>query len=294
MRNLAIAALLLSSTAVLAQTPPVSDHVETVYSDSQLEKDQSISRETVQSVLAPVDTTEDQYARWKQPVCFNVYGLSATAKFVVEHRLKEIATQVGAPVDRRDPCAPTVTIAFTPDQRATLESIAKVRPWLVPGLGMIRSAVRESQPIQAWYATTAQNDNGMGVLVYNGYDEEPLWRSSNTVSRISTGVATSMAAVVITVDTKAIMGMSLGTLADHIALLSLAQARAARHCSDIETIANLMQKDSEAGLHTNAITNNDLALLTGLYRTPDDYMQRLQKQRIIGNMRRTLEARARQ
>ena len=86
--------------------------------------------------------------------------------------------------------------------------------------------------------------------------------------------------------------VSLATLADHFALLSLVQARALPVCRSIETIANLMRNDCATGLQPASITNNDLALLTGLYRTPDADMGRLQRQRIIGNMRQTLEAQA--
>jgi hypothetical protein len=296
MRFTGLALLLLSSAAALAQAPAAPetlDH-ETVYSDAEIERDQSISRETVGTVLDPVSTVDDQYARWKQPVCFNVYGLSATAKYVVERRLKEIAQQVGAPVDRRDPCPPTVTIVFTPDPVATLESVAKVRPFLVPGLNFIRSRVRQSQPIQAWYNTLVTNDKGTKILEYDGYTDDPIWSSSASISRIQSGLTTEMASVMMTVDTNAIMGMSLGTLADHFALLSLAQARALSGCREIETIANLMKKDCAAGLQPAAITNNDLALLTGLYKTPDDFTGRLQRQRIIGNMRKSLEAQAKQ
>jgi hypothetical protein len=297
MRLTALALLLLSSAAALAQTTPAPaapetlDH-ETVYSDVELERDQSISRETVGSVLAPTDTVDGQYARWKEPVCFNVYGLSATAKYVVERRLKEIAHQVGAPVDRSDPCTPTVTIVFTPDPIATLESVAKARPFLVPGLNFLRSRVRQAQPIQAWYNTIVTNDKGTRILEYDGYTDDPIWSSSASISRIQSGLTTEMASVIMTVDTKAIMGMSLGTLADHFALLSLAQARALSGCREIETIANLMKKDCAAGLQPASITNNDLALLTGLYKTPDDYTGRLQRQRIIGNMRKALEGQA--
>ena len=293
MRLTAIALLLLSSTAALAQAPaPESLAPETVYSDVELERDQSISRETVETVLDPVDTVDGQYARWKRPVCFNVYGLSAAAKYVVERRMKDIAQQVGAPIDRNDPCTPTVTIAFTTDPLATLESISRVRPWLVPGLNFIRNSVRQSQPIQAWYNTYVTNDNGFKILEYDGYTDEPLWSSSASISRIQSGLTTEMASVIMTVDTNAIMGLSLGTLADHFALLSLAQARALRGCREIETIANLMKKDCAPDLQPAAITNNDLALLTGLYKTPDADMGRLQRQRIIGNMRQSLEAQA--
>ena len=299
MKKLVIA-MLLAAGAAAAQTPapapapsPAAAEPETVYSDAQKLEDESLSRRTVQSVLAPVDTFEGQYARWKRPVCFNVYGLSATAKYVVEKRMKDIAQQVGAPVDRNDPCIPNVTIAFTVDPPATLQSVARVRPWLVPGLGMIRSRAREARPIQAWYATGARGRTGQVILLYDGYDEEPKRIAPSSLSRLSSGIETEIASVLVVVDTNAIMGMELGTLADHFALVGLAEARFASQCKPVETIANLLHKGCDPGLVPRAITPIDIALLTGLYKTPDDRIQFIQQQRIIGNMRKTLEAESR-
>jgi len=305
MRLAPFAALLLSTSLVCAQTPapelpPISPSVETVYSDAELERDRSVSRAQVESVLEPVEAMEFQYARWKRPVCFNVYGLSPNAKYVVERRMKDIAQQVGAPVDRRDPCEPTVTIAFTTDPAATLESIAKVRPTLLPYYGFIRSGLKESKPIQAWYGIVVGGPNGMSYLEYDTQNggmndalEPPRFGFlSGEMSRLNSGLTTAIASVVIVVDTNAIIGKSLGTLADHFALLALAQARDTHGCKDVSTIANLMLADCDPASRPDAITNTDLAMLTGLYKTPDETGQRIQKARIIGNMRRTLETQA--
>jgi len=215
--------------------------VETIYSDAQLQQDQSLSRRTVESLLAPPDGFESQYSRWKRPVCFNVYGLSAAVKFVMERRMKEIAAQVGAPVDRNESCEPTVTIAFTTDPPATLESVAKVRPWLVPGLGMIRSRVREEQPIQAWYATGVRGSNGRLSLLYDGYDDEPQRIGTSVFNHLDSGIETEIASVLVVVNTNAIMGMQLGPLADHFALVSLAEANFTRKCKPVRTVANHLQ-----------------------------------------------------
>src|SRR5689334_12066468 len=102
MRLQIISILLLTSAAALAQ--PAQTPFETVYSDAQRERDQDLSRRFVQGVLAPSYSFEDQYAKWKRPVCPNVYGMSVTAKFLLERRIREVAQQVGAPVDRQDPC----------------------------------------------------------------------------------------------------------------------------------------------------------------------------------------------
>jgi hypothetical protein len=299
MRVPALLLLLLSTGAALAQPapPPVVHEPETVYSDAELERDQSISRQTVNSVLDPVWSMDDQYARWKTPICFNVYGFSATAKYVVERRMKDIAAQVGAPVDRNDPCVPNVTIAVTPDPAATLASVHAARRALLPNYGFIAAELKQSQPVQAWYGVSVRGTSGREELLFDGFndgipDERRFGAMSGELSRLNTGLSTALQTVLIVADTKALMGKSLGTLADHFAMLALAQARDTRRCKDVATIANLMNQNCTADYRPEAITGNDLALLSAIYQTPDLAMQKMQRQRIIGNMRRSLESQA--
>jgi hypothetical protein len=285
--------LLLSGAAAAAQTP-VAHEPETVYSDAEVEQDQSISRQTVGSVLDPVWSMDDQYARWKKPVCFNVYGLSASAKYVIERRMKDIALQVGAPVDRNDPCVPNVTIAVTPAPAATLASVHAARRALLPNYGFIAAELKQSQPVQAWYGVSVRGTSGREELLFDGFndgipDERRFGAMSGELSRINTGLSTALQTVLIVADTKALMGKSLGTLADHFAMLALAQMRDTEQCKDVPTIANLMNPNCTADFRPDAITGNDLALLTAMYQTPDQEMQKMQRARIIGNMRRTLE-----
>lgn len=290
MRLTLVAALLVICGGALAQTPPpLADTPETVYSEAQRDEDLSLSRRTIDAVLTPPDSIEGQFARWRRPICINVYGLAPLAKLAVERRIRQIAEQVGAPLDRADPCTPTVLIAFTDSPRETLDSIARVRPWLTPNLGLIRSRVKESQPIQAWYAIMVRDAIGYR-LEYDGYSYEPPSFSPWQNTHLHSGLETQIAAATIVVENKAILGMNLGTLADHFALLALAQGRDTDKCKPVQTIANLMRSDCAPDHQAQELTVGDMALLTGLYATPDDRMQRLQKIRIIGNMTRTLEA----
>ncbi len=293
MRSPTAAILLLAAMATaMAQTPPpVTSAPETVYSEAQRDMDETLSRRAVEGVLDQADGTENgQYARWKVPVCFNVYGLSPLAKYQIERRMKDIAHQVGALVDGQDDCAPNILIAFTPEPKATLESIVKVRPWLVPGLGMIRSRTRESLPIQAWYSIALTGKGGRPALVYDGYDEEPRIFAAASLNRLGSGLSSQIMAVTMVVDTKAIMGMNLLTLADHFALMTLVQARATARCRDFPTIANLMTKTCDPSNTAQTITDKDIALLTAHYAVTDDRMELLQGLRIMGTMRRTLES----
>jgi len=256
---------------------------------------------------------------------------------MVERRIREVAYQVGAPVERADPCAPNVTIAFSEDPQGTLQSVAQVAPFLV--VGGKKRELTVSQPIQAWYTTFRRDFSGLAQLDLNwedaataggteaavgmasltpptgdasigvdtdagnalpgagmssmitssGVDRDvPRVRSQGT--RLSTGITPEMGAVLVIVDTKAVMGRSLGSLADYLALVALSQAPATGRCQDAPSIANLMV-DCAADVKTANLSNVDLALLTGLYEAPLK-PEMIQRARIIGAMRRTLEAQA--
>lgn len=308
MKRLALTLMLLVSGPALAQAPstPASpapmapDHLEpeTAYSLGEYVDDTYQAARSINGLLFPVDGSfypEPNYSKWKDPICLNVYGLSAAAKILVERRIKEIATQVRAPVNRDDPCTPNIIIAFTSDPAATLKSIADVRPYLVPGVGLIRTRVREALPVQAWYTNLIKDANGR-VAIPSGYDDDyfyfgsPQFTQAESMSRLNSGISSGLGAVTIIVDTKAIMGMQLGTLADYFALLALAEARQGQGCKEVETIANLMTRDCHPALSPKQISDNDLKMLTALYSVDDERLGRLQYVRMIGDMRRKLQA----
>jgi hypothetical protein len=114
--------------------------------------------------------------------------------------------------------------------------------------------------------------------------------AGTSASRLHSGIETEIGAVTMIVDAKAIMGMPLGTLADHFALLALAEGRFSSSCKEVESIANLFHKDCNPALTSKEITSNDLTMLTSLYGTQDQTIQLTQSARIIGRMRRALEA----
>jgi hypothetical protein len=325
-----LTALLLASTAAaLAQPVMQQTEFETVYSDAQRERDQDLSRRFVQGVLAPSASFEDQYAKWKSPVCPNVYGMSAASKFLIERRIREVAHEVGAPVNRADPCTPNITIIVTPEPQATLDSIAAAAPFLV--VGGKKRQLTVTHPIQSWYTTFRRDYSGLvqldlawedaataaagapaGVAPLStdasigvaeagntsgiagmsagvtGSLEQDIPRVRAQGGRLSTGVSPEMAGVVVIVDSKAIMGMTLGTLGDYFALLALAPSPVTGHCQVAPSITNLMA-NCATDVKTNSLSVVDLALLTGLYQTPEK-PEMIQKARIIGNMRRSLEA----
>jgi hypothetical protein len=280
----------LACAATLARAQPQEPgEPETVYSDAQRQIDLDHSRRVVETMLAPSFSIDGQYARWKQPVCPHVYGLTPVAAYIVERRIKDVAAQVGAPVDRRDPCIPNIGIIFSAQPQASLTSIATARPFLVQG-GSQKPEMR--YPVQAWYATFKTDYDGFKTIDIPWEITEP-WRDAPpqvaaNVSRLHTGQTAEMAAATVLVDSKAVTGMTLGEIGDYLALMTLAQASQYGACQPMATIANLMLKGCDPADVTRDLSHVDIALLTALYQVPD-IPEKLQKQRIVGAMRRSLE-----
>ena len=281
--------------AAAAQAPPpiVQGAPETVYSEAQRQKDISAARWIVDNILRQSFSLDGQYARWTQPICPHVYGLTPVAAWQIEHRIKEIAQQIGAPVDRNDPCVTNIGIVFTNDQQATLRSIADKAPLLIQG-GNQRLTVKA--PVQAWYATFVSNgvDRYVDIpweMMTPPLDGPPQIRVSGAeANRLATGLDTEMAAATVLIDTKAVTGKTVGELADYLALMTLSQTGQYGECLETASIANLMMncapEDKAQGL-----SHVDIALLTGLYQVPRS-PQLLQKSRLMGIIRRSLEGSA--
>lgn len=281
-------AILAASISAAAAQQAAAPHIETVTSEARREKDDATARHFVQDVLRPSSSLEGQYARWKAPVCPHVYGLTPAAAFVIEHRIKEIGDKVGAPVDHSDPCVPDIGIIFTADPQATLDSIGKKASWLV--VASTRQ-LTVTQPVQVWYANFIRDYNGVARFDQAWEDsgaDGPPWVPAN-ISRIFTGQSAEMGAVTVLVDTKAVTGMSLGALADYVAFQTLSQSQAGTKCQTVPSIANLMLTGCDDATHTTALSEVDMAMLTALYVTPQR-PELLQRQRIVGAMRRSLEA----
>jgi hypothetical protein len=306
MKRLILCLLALTAGTAMAQTPPMMmGEPETVYSSAQREKDQQTSRHVVETMLAPSFSVEDQYARWKKPICPHVYGLTPVANFFIEHRIKEVAQKIGAPVDLRDSCVANIGIVFTANPQATLDSIATAKLELVLGG---RRDLKVTQPVQAWYVAFKTDYHGMETmdLPWQDMDDQaPIPTNGDprqagissldapkvaaNVSRLHTGLTSSLGTATVLVDSSKVQGLTLGTLGDYLAVLSLTQSRSNGECLDRPSILNLMAAGCDPANRAMALDDVDIALMTALYSVPD-YPERLQKQRIIGAMRRSLEA----
>ncbi len=287
-----VIALSLLTVPAAAQTPAPAPAAEpeTVYSEAQHDKDLDASRWVIENLLRPSFSLDGQYARWKQPVCPHVYGLKLLPAWFVEHRIREVAEMIGAPLDREDPCIPNIGIILSTDPQASLMSIADAAPLLIQG-GNQKLEVK--YPVQAWYASFLDNSDGRKLIdipwemVQPPLDGPPRIGGVSS-NRLYTNVVPEMAAATVLVDSKAVVGMTLGELADYLAFMTLAQAGQHGECMPAPSIANLLLEKCPAGDKTHSLSHVDMAMLAALYEVPD-FPEGLQKQRIVGAIRRDLE-----
>jgi hypothetical protein len=103
-----------------------------------------------------------QLSRWRDGVCPVITGLSQGLNAFISARISAIASNVGAPHPTVEHCKPNVHIFFTTEPDKLMEDVKKRAPALL-GFHYPQQAQRMatfSHPIQGWYVTATQGDDG--------------------------------------------------------------------------------------------------------------------------------------
>lgn len=87
-------------------------------------------------------------------------------------------------------------------------------------------------------------------------------------------------------DAGKVAGEKIDAVADYIAVLALSRWRNLERCSSVPTILNLLADGCDAEDRPDAVTPEDVALLTGLYAIDPREAGSLQRASIAGFMRR--------
>jgi len=229
-------------------------------------------------------TTTGNLARWrggKQSICPVTEGLNPGYDAFVTARLRAIAAYVGAPVESDLQCKSNVQIVFTSHPQEKMDSITK---WATgpafqnryAGGGKDLIAFKSDHAIQGWYMTT-----GGGSAVLNtdvgmvGFSIQPVWPqiaqkyigSTATGTRVGggSGTGSGIGIVILVVDTTKVVGYTIGTIADYLAMLTLSVAQSPDHCDPLPSILDIMSSSCGTREMPTGITAGDLAFLKALY-----------------------------
>ena len=224
-------------------------------------------------------------ARWRIGACPITAGLPQAANKLVTDRVRQIASQVGAPVGAAETCKPNIDIVFSLHPQDLLDGVRTKTPILLGyhDPSQARKLATVTHPVQAWYTTQTVDLHGephvddklnnqggfhmagsFGPKYGNVYFPEGHIEHV-TGSHLDDSVSSELYHVIIIVDLPKVNGYTIGALSDHIAMLALAQTQAFEVCQPMASITNLVSTSCDAGAKANEITSNDLAYLRGLY-----------------------------
>lgn len=287
--------------AVMAPVPPT---------------DQEIAGHSLQEFIAHHATvhyrdigTTGVLARWRgglQSICPETTGLGAGYDAFVTARIRALALYVGAPVQADSQCKSNVQIIFTDKPREKMDAVMK---WATsPAFGNRYAggnrnliAFTGEHAIQGWYLTT-----GQGAAVLNtdlgslGFGVLPVWPQviqnhlgeNRTGTRLSSsGSGSGVGAVILVVDTGRVVGDTIGTVADYVAMLTLSVAQSPDHCDPLPSILDLTSSNCSSRETPHAMTAGDIAFLKALYYKNTGLGPSLSRDEIEANMMRQFKLR---
>jgi hypothetical protein len=108
--------------------------------------------------------------------------------------------------------------------------------------------------------------------------------------RLGDGLRSELYHVMVVADRGKVAGLEIGSIADYIAMLALSQTGTFDACEGAPSITNLLSPDCESGVKTDALTDVDLAFLSGLYKMNLAGNFQQQRAAIAGAMKTALDA----
>jgi hypothetical protein len=253
-------------------------------------------------------STARNLARWRggmQSICPSTEGLPPGYDAFVTARLRAIAAYVGAPVQSNAQCKSNVQILFTNNPQEKMDSVMKWATGVAfhgryaHGGGDL-VAFRSDHAIQGWYMTT----RGGGIVLNTdvalvGLDVLPIWPqitqnyigTGTTGTRLGGGSGIGIGIVILLVDTTKVVGYTIGTIADYLAMLTLSVVQSPDHCDPLPSILDLMSSSCGTREMPTAITAGDLAFLKALYYKNVSFGPSLSRAGIDDNMMRQFKLR---
>jgi hypothetical protein len=242
-----------------------------------------------------------QLTRWRNGICPLTRGLDSAMNAFIAARILAVAAAVGAPRDESHSCKPNVQILFTLEPQKLLEAVVKQDSALL-GFHYPQQEKRLatfSYPIQGWYVTSTRNWAGaeqidapepLGIADGAIATQAGVWPGKvppgEPGSRLTNLRSSQVVLATVIVDANRIKGMTIGSISDYLAVLTLSQARASQTCSQLPSIMDLLAPGCGADRKPDQITAGDLAFLRALYRANLETPVNLEKSNIENAMMR--------
>jgi len=218
---------------------------------------------------------QDSLARWNVPVCPLVAGLPRERGEYILWRITQVATASGAPLAPQQ-CKVNFYVVVTPQPDVLLKNWLRRDPKMydrASGMSRINSFMHATHPIRCWYNTEFRSSDGGSVsregvvAALNGSALEMMELPTNTVrlgTRLRYSAIQGLSSIIIVVDENQTGSLTIGQLADYVAMIGLAQIRTDADLGQIPTILRLFQDPQDP---PQAMSTWDEAFLHSLYGT---------------------------
>lgn len=233
----------------------------------------------------------DQYARWTDPVCVTVQGLSPDQEAKIKARVEEVAKGVGVRVLGKG-CQANIEVKFSAQPQGFLDQVAATHEDM---LGYWHRRDRDTlkvmnRPIQAWYRTATVGAGGttgsaftyiesggsatavpagtVGEQASGKIIDDPDERAPTGCgnSRFSSCLKSVFDHVLIMVDTNAVASAPAGLVADYVAMLAMAQPQSLDGCNALKSVIDIYARGCAGRDPPDGLTRADVAFLTSLYK----------------------------
>ena len=248
---------------------------------------------------------ERPVARWVDPVCIEVIGLSDRHAGVVKSRLERIAGVAGIPV-ARGRCQNNLAVVFTGDGGAVVREVERRAPRRLEEVrGETRTRLLESGiPIRWWYTTQPRSRHGIRDSTNEpgwaaGAEDSPAAGGGSILpasvpnlyhynsSIVSTQAVRALVSASVVVDVNALREpLPLDAIAAYVAMVAFAEMRE----NDFSTPVSILGMFEDSPTAPRGLTDWDLAFLRALYRLPLDRGARLHRGIMVQEILAAVEA----
>jgi hypothetical protein len=233
----------------------------------------------VGQIAATTSRTENQLGRWNQTVCASMVGMRADYAQLVLDRIGSRAAEIGLGAGEPG-CRPSILIVVSKQPDAIAQGLfdnykRRLAYYREGGKTLGRDAlgdfVKSTAPVRWWhvnYNVSADGDQPMANKLGQGLDKQLKPRiptmANRHPSRILKSTRQDAAMAFVIVDARRIEGLDLMSLADYLAMATLAQLDPSADISAYPSILNLFDQ-SAAASRPKSLTEWDVAYLTGVY-----------------------------
>lgn len=292
----------LSSPSIATLTDPRASDQDIVVTGTKTTK--AAIAEFIKTTIATPKggRHEGQYARFAQPVCPKVVGLSDENKRQVEKRMRGVAKAADMRV-AKEGCKPNVFVMVVSDGHEAVSMLRKKRSRLFGGMSLPqRERIANSGgPAYAWKriqtgsAETGalQNSDETRIVPTDSFakTEVPIM-NSNVKSKIKRTIQQTMTHSFLLLEKDALVDLTTVQIADYAAMRSYIDTRDSNKSPTPRySILALLDSPETGEKIPSSVSEMDLMLLSSLYNTPSDVSASMQSAAMLHRFEKELTSR---